>query len=70
LDLRNCRVSGEQHVEWIDGRAVMPLGGFAQAYDGPPTDPKVFARQREDDVRKPWKDDRLDPRIFRRSIQQ
>jgi hypothetical protein len=29
--------------------------------------------EREDDVRKPWKDwkdDRLDPRIFRKSIQQ
>jgi hypothetical protein len=49
---------------------VMPLGGFAQAYDGPPTDPKVFAKQQEDNGRTPWKDDRLDPKIFRRSIQQ
>jgi invasion protein IalB len=48
---------------------VLPLGGFARAYDGPPADPKVLARQ-QDDVRKPWKDDRLDPKIFRRSIQQ
>ena len=50
---------------------LMPLGGFAQAYDGPPADPKALARQ-QDDVRKPWKDwkdDRLDPRIFRKSIQ-
>jgi invasion protein IalB len=51
---------------------VLPLGGFARAYDGPPADPKVLARQ-QDDVRKPWndwKDDRLDPKIFRKSIQQ
>jgi invasion protein IalB len=48
---------------------VLPLGGFARAYDGPPADPKVLARQ-QDDVRKPWKDDRLDPKIFQRSIQQ
>jgi invasion protein IalB len=47
---------------------LMPLSGFAQAYDGPPTDPKVFARQ-ELEFRKPWKDDRLDPKIFRKSIQ-
>jgi invasion protein IalB len=49
---------------------LMPLGGFAQAYDGPPTDPKVFAKQQEENGRTPWKDDRLDPKIFRRSIQQ
>jgi len=51
---------------------VLPLGGFVRAYEGPPADPKVLARQ-EDDVRKPWKDwkdDRLDPKIFRKSIQQ
>ena len=48
---------------------VVPLQGFATAYDGPPTDPKVFARQ-QDDVRAPWRDDRLDPKIFRKSIQQ
>jgi invasion protein IalB len=50
---------------------VLPLSGFARAYDGPPADPKALARQ-QDDVRKPWKDwkdDRLDPRIFRKSIQ-
>jgi len=52
---------------------LMPLGGFAQAYDGPPTDPKVFATQQEENGRTPWKnwkDDRLDPKIFRKSIQQ
>jgi invasion protein IalB len=51
---------------------VLPLGGFAQAYDGPPADPKMFANQ-QDDVRNPWKDwkdDRLDPKIFRKTIQQ
>ena len=48
---------------------VVPLQGVATAYDGPPTDPKVFARQ-QDDVRAPWRDDRLDPKIFRKSIQQ
>ena len=50
---------------------VLPLGGFVRAYEGPPADPKVLARQ-EDDVRKPWKDwkdDRLDPKIVRKSIQ-
>ena len=49
---------------------VMRLGGFAQAYDGPPADPKVFLKQQEDNFRTPWKDDRLDPKIFRKSIQQ
>jgi hypothetical protein len=49
---------------------LMPLGGFAQAYDGPPADPKLFTKQQEDNGRTPWKDDRLDPKIFRRSIQQ
>jgi invasion protein IalB len=48
---------------------VVPLQDFAKAYDGPPTDPKVFAKQQEDNGRTPWKDDRLDPKIFRRSIQ-
>src|SRR5262245_60016049 len=47
---------------------VVPLQGFAKAHDGPPTDPKVFATQ-QDELRKPWKDDRLDPKIFRKSIQ-
>src|SRR5262245_46440501 len=50
---------------------VVPLQDFAKAYDGPPADPKMFANQ-QDDVRKPWKewkDDRLDQKIFRRSIQ-
>src|SRR5262245_12496519 len=47
---------------------VLPLDGFARAYDGPPADPKVLARQ-EIEFRKPWKDDRLDPKIFRKSIQ-
>jgi len=55
---------------------VVPLLDFAQAYDGPPTDPKVFnptdpkvfEKQLED--RKELKDDRLDPRVFRKSIQQ
>jgi hypothetical protein len=26
---------------------VMPLGDFAKAYDGPPTDPKVFEEQQK-----------------------
>src|SRR5262245_2641798 len=47
---------------------VVPLQDFAKAYDGPPTDPKVFAGQ-QDDVRTPWRGDRLDPKIFRKSIQ-
>jgi invasion protein IalB len=47
---------------------AMPLSDFARAYDGPPADPKVFEKQQED--RKPWKDDTLDPRVFRKSIQQ
>src|SRR5262249_53561923 len=47
---------------------VAPLLDYAQAYDGPPTDRKMFEKQLED--RKEWKDDRLDPRIFRKSIQQ
>jgi invasion protein IalB len=60
-------------VQYIDGAGkpvtfVVPLLDFAQAYDGPPTDPKVFEKQLED--RKELKDDRLDPRVFRKSIQQ
>jgi invasion protein IalB len=68
-------------VQCIDGAGkpvtfVVPLLDFAQAYDGPPndpkvfnpTDPKVFEKQLED--RKELKDDRLDPRVFRKSIQQ
>jgi invasion protein IalB len=55
---------------------VVPLLDFAQAYDGPPTDPKVFnptdpkAFLKQLEERKEWKDDRLDPRVFRKSIQQ
>jgi len=26
---------------------VVPLGDFAKAYDGPPTDPKVFEEQQK-----------------------
>lgn len=51
---------------------VLPLTDFAQAYDGPPTDPKAFDKQQED-IRKSfksWKDDKLDPRVFQKSIQQ
>ena len=32
---------------------VVPLQGVATAYDGPPTDPKVFAAQ-QDELRIPW----------------
>ena len=60
-------------VQGIDGAGkpvtfVVPLLDFAQAYDGPPTDPKAFEKQLKD--RKELKDDRLDPRVFRKSIQQ
>jgi len=51
---------------------VVPLQGFAKAYDGPPTDPKKFEEQQkqlEGELRTPWRDDRLDPKIFRKSIQ-
>jgi hypothetical protein len=53
-------------------RFVMPLSDFAQAYDGPGADPKVFEKyqDRKDWDREPWKDDTLDPRVFRKSIQQ
>ena len=64
-------------VQCIDGAGkpvifVVPLLDFAQAYNGPPTDPKAFEKQLEKQLKdlKEWKDDRLDPRIFRRSIQQ
>jgi invasion protein IalB len=54
---------------------VMPLAAFAAAYDGPPTDPQVFAAQQERLQReklriKPWRDDALQRRIFEKSIQQ
>src|SRR5262245_21961297 len=47
---------------------VMPLTDFATAYNGPPADPKTLDRERWEN-RKPWKDDTLDPRAFRKSIQ-
>jgi invasion protein IalB len=51
---------------------VVPLQDFAKAYDGPPTDPKKFEEQQkqlQDELHTPWRDDRLDPKIFRKSIQ-
>jgi hypothetical protein len=52
---------------------VMPLAEFAAAYDGPSTDPAIFASQQEklqEKLRKPWRDDTLQRRIFQKSIQQ
>jgi invasion protein IalB len=57
---------------------VMPLADFIAAYDGPPTDPKVFAAYQESQQQKPridprikpWRDDTLQRRIFQKSIQQ
>jgi invasion protein IalB len=52
---------------------VMPLADFAKAYDGPPTDPAIFASQQEklqEKLRKPWRDDTLQRHIFQKSIQQ
>jgi invasion protein IalB len=52
---------------------VMPLSDFAKAYNGPPADPKVFEKkvfEKQQEDRKPWKDDTLDPRVFQKSIQQ
>src|SRR5262249_54492110 len=51
---------------------VVPLQDFGKAYDGPPTDPKKFEEQQkqlEGELRTPLRDDRLDPKIFRKSIQ-
>jgi invasion protein IalB len=51
---------------------VVPLQDFAKAYDGPPTDPKKFEEQQKQlqyELRTPLRDDRLDPKIFRKSIQ-
>jgi len=39
---------------------VIPLADFAKAYDGPPTDPREFERQR---APKPWLDDTLQPHL-------
>jgi invasion protein IalB len=39
---------------------VMPLADFAQAYDGPPTDPKVFEAQQKS-LPRLWRDDRILP---------
>src|SRR5262249_30069992 len=68
-------------VQCIDGAGkpvtfVVPLLDFAQAYDGPPNDPKVFnptdpkviEKQLED--RKELKYDRLKPLVFSKTIQQ
>ena len=38
---------------------VVPLSGFAEAYDGPPTDPKLVQDQNK--ARDPWRDDRILP---------
>ena len=39
---------GSQRIEWPAGFTLsMPLGDFAKAYDGPPTDPKVFEEQQK-----------------------
>jgi invasion protein IalB len=55
---------------------IMPLADFVAAYDGPPTDPKVFAaypyqQSQHQKLRlKPWRDDTLQRHIFQKSIQQ
>jgi invasion protein IalB len=43
-------------------RVVIPLADFAKAYDGPPSDPRVFEAQQEK-LRKPWRDDTLQPHL-------
>jgi hypothetical protein len=49
----------------IERWAAQPV---AETHDGPPADPNMSQKQLED--RKPWKDDRLDPRVFQKSIEQ
>jgi hypothetical protein len=64
LDVRNvtpsCVRRRERALRASDEQHVAQIDGRA-------------VHEREDDVRNPWKDwkdDRLDPRIFRKSIQQ
>ena len=44
---------------------VVPLSGFAEAYDGPPADPKVVEEQSRIQgpgrIQGPWRDDRILP---------
>jgi invasion protein IalB len=53
----------------MNGQAMSPqldLWDFAKAYDGPPTDPKVFEAQQQEEQRKRlrrWKDDTLQPHL-------
>ena len=53
----------------MNGQAMSPqldLRDFAKAYDGPPTDPKVFEAQQEELRQKSlqrWKDDTLQPHL-------
>jgi hypothetical protein len=50
------------------GQAItltVPLGDFAKAYDGPPSDPKLFEeQQRQLQRQQPVRDDRLLPSTF------
>jgi hypothetical protein len=55
----------EQTRTSIERWAAQPV---AETHDGPPADPNMSQKQLED--RKPWKDDRLDPRVFQKSIEQ
>ena len=56
----------------MNGQAMspqLPLGDFAKAYDGPPTDPKKYEEEQkrlQEKFQKPFQDDRLWPDTIRR----